>query len=105
MNDAGMIVITAFFISPYAEDREMARSIIGAERFLETYLAASLDACERRDPKGLYAKARAGEVMEFTGVSAPYEPPVAPDLVIETGQDGIEECMGRLFGIVAARFV
>ena len=104
MNDAGMIVITAF-ISPYAEDREMARSIIGRERFLETYLAASLDACERRDPKGLYAKARAGEVMEFTGVSAPYEPPVAPDLVVETGRDGIEECMGRLFEVVAARFV
>jgi bifunctional enzyme CysN/CysC len=103
MNDAGVIVITAF-ISPYAEDRETARSIIGAGRFVETFLAADLATCERRDPKGLYAKARAGLVMEFTGVSAPYEPPTAPDLLLETGSTGVEECVARLFEVVAARF-
>ena len=77
MNDAGLIVVTAF-ISPYRADREMAREIIGAERFVEVFLDASLEVCEGRDPKGLYKKARRGEIPEFTGVSAPYETPQAP---------------------------
>jgi bifunctional enzyme CysN/CysC len=103
MNDAGIIVITAF-ISPYAEDRETARGVIGSQRFLETYLAADVATCERRDPKGLYAKARSGAISEFTGVSAPYQPPSAPDLVLETGQHGVDECVERLLAVVAARF-
>jgi adenylylsulfate kinase len=104
MNDAGIIVITAF-ISPYAEDREMARAVIGPERFLETYLAADVATCERRDPKGLYAKARSGEIVEFTGVTAPYQPPTAPDVVLETGQRGVDECVTRLLAVIAGRFV
>jgi bifunctional enzyme CysN/CysC len=82
MNDAGLIVLTSF-ISPYAADRHNARLIIGPERFMETYVEAPQAECERRDPKGLYAKARAGLIPEFTGVSAPYEAPAAPDLRLD----------------------
>ncbi|CAH2807034.1 MAG: Cytosol aminopeptidase PepA (EC [uncultured Paraburkholderia sp.] len=84
MNDAGLIIITAL-ISPTRADRAMARDIIiGAGNFIETYLSASLATCTRCDPKGLYAKALAGEIPVFTGVSAPYEAPVDPELVIDT---------------------
>lgn len=83
MNDAGLIVITAL-ISPMCEDRAMARDIVGPSKFIETYLSAPIEACARRDPKGLYAKARAGEISSFTGVSAPYEAPTAPELQIDT---------------------
>jgi adenylyl-sulfate kinase len=82
-NDAGLIVITSF-ISPYLEHREMARGIIGGQRFVEIYLDAPIEVCERRDVKGLYAKARAGRITEFTGVSAPYEPPSAPAMRINS---------------------
>jgi len=83
MNDAGLIVIAAL-ISPMRDDRAMARDIIGRERFVETYLSASANDCAKRDPKGLYAKAHAGTISSFTGVSAPYEPPENPDLLLET---------------------
>jgi adenylylsulfate kinase len=79
--DAGLVVMTAF-ISPYREDRDRAREIIGSDRFVEVFVDADLDVCERRDPKGLYKKARAGEIGNFTGVSAPYEPPVSPDITL-----------------------
>ncbi|WP_407669036.1 adenylyl-sulfate kinase [Paraburkholderia diazotrophica] len=83
MNDAGLIVIAAL-ISPMRDDRAMARDIIGRERFVETYLSASANDCAKRDPKGLYAKAHAGTLGSFTGVSAPYESPENPDLLIDT---------------------
>jgi bifunctional enzyme CysN/CysC len=83
MNDAGLVVITAF-ISPYEADRNQAREVIGDERFLEIHVDTPLDVCESRDPKGLYAKARAGEIKSFTGISAPYEPPRAPALRLAT---------------------
>ena len=102
MNDAGLIVITAL-ISPYAEDRAMARQVIGAERFFETYLAADVNACEQRDPKGLYAKARRGEIPEFTGVNAPYESPGAPAIELATGTLTVGECVDRLFAAVRPR--
>lgn len=95
MNDAGLVVITAF-ISPYRADRHMAREIIGAERFVEVYLSADLATCERRDPKGLYAKARRGELPGFTGVNAPYETPEAPDIVVDTGAVSVDEATQRL---------
>jgi bifunctional enzyme CysN/CysC len=101
-NDAGLFVITAF-ISPYREDRGAAREVIGTERFVEVYLNASLDVCERRDPKGLYAKARAGQIAEFTGVSAPYEPPLLPDLTIDTGASSLDESVATLFDFVSDR--
>ena len=95
MNDAGLTVITAF-ISPYREDRAGARAIVGNDRFIEVHLSADLAECERRDPKGLYRKARAGELPDFTGVSAPYEAPLAPELTLDTAVIGIEECVDRL---------
>jgi adenylylsulfate kinase len=85
MNDAGLIVITAL-ISPMQADRAMARDIVGAGNFIETYLSASVDTCARRDPKGLYAKARAGQIPSFTGISAPYETPLHPELEVDTAR-------------------
>lgn len=83
MNDAGLIVLTAF-ISPYRQDREGAREIIGAENFIEVYVNTPIDICEKRDVKGLYAKARQGKIPNFTGITAPYESPLAPTLTINT---------------------
>jgi adenylyl-sulfate kinase len=102
MNDAGLIVVAAF-ISPYRADRLMAREIIGSDRFIEAYLDAPLEVCERRDPKGLYRKARAGVLTDFTGVSAPYEPPVAPGIVLHTADSAIGECVTELLDLVNAR--
>ncbi|MCC6196227.1 MAG: adenylyl-sulfate kinase [Burkholderiales bacterium] len=102
MNDAGLIAIAAL-ISPYAEDRAMARHIVGAEHYFETHLSADVDACERRDPKGLYAKARRGEISDFTGVNAPYEVPTDPAIVLATGSLSVERCVDALFAAVMAR--
>jgi len=101
-NDAGLFVITAF-ISPYREDRGAAREVIGTDRFIEVYLSASVEVCEQRDPKGLYAKARAGKIAEFTGISAPYEPPVAPELTIDTGVSSIDQSVADLFDFLSDR--
>ncbi|WP_053234657.1 adenylyl-sulfate kinase [Sandaracinus amylolyticus] len=86
MTDAGLVVLTAF-ISPFRADRARVRSIVPAGQFLEVHVATSIDECERRDPKGLYAKARRGEIRDFTGIDSPYEPPDAPELVV--GHDGV----------------
>lgn len=83
--EAGLVAITAF-ISPYRRDRDAVRSLMDPGDFIEIYLDCSLDACRCRDPKGLYKKADAGEIAEFTGVSAPYEPPLAPELTLKTDQ-------------------
>jgi adenylylsulfate kinase len=96
MNDAGLIVITAL-ISPMGEDRAMAREIIGPDRFVETYLSASVDDCARRDPKGLYAKARAGAITAFTGVSAPYEAPANPELRVDTATQSKDASVAGIF--------
>ena len=88
--DAGIITITAF-ISPYRVDRDFCRSLVGEGRFIEIYAKASLDTCEKRDPKGMYKKVRAGLIKEFTGISAPYEEPLNPELVIDTDKESIEE--------------
>ena len=84
--DAGTIVMTAF-ISPYQVDRDRVRKILQVGEFVEIYVEADLDTCEERDPKGLYKKARAGEIKEFTGISAPYESPENPELIINTTQE------------------
>jgi len=94
-NDAGLLVITSF-ISPYQEDRAMARKIIGAERFIETHLCTNLDVCEDRDPKGLYKKVRAGSIAEFTGITAPYEAPQNPELRIDTGRRTVEQSVAQI---------
>ena len=91
---AGVIVITAF-ISPYRADRDGVRARAG-DLFHEIHVAADLAVCERRDPKGLYKKARAGEIPDFTGISAPYEAPFAPELVVDSANQDIDACVDRL---------
>ena len=100
--DAGVIALTAF-ISPFRADRQRVREIVGESDFLEIYCRCSLEECERRDVKGLYAKARAGAIQEFTGVSSPYEEPLAPDLVIDTERQSLEEAVERVCGLLVAR--
>lgn len=95
MNDAGLIVITAF-ISPYVRDRRKAREIIGEDSFMEVYVSTSLEECERRDVKGLYRKARAGEIPNFTGISSPYEAPVKADVTIDTGAMELDACVDAI---------
>lgn len=94
-NDAGLVVISSF-ISPYRQDRVLAREIIGADRFIEIYVCADIQICEQRDPKGLYKKARAGGLAEFTGITAPYEAPEAPALAIDTGHLTIEQSVSEI---------
>jgi adenylylsulfate kinase len=89
--DAGTIVMTAF-ISPYRADRDQARKLIAEGRFVEVFVDCPLNVCEERDTKGLYKKARAGEIKEFTGISAPYESPLNPEATVNTAALSIEEC-------------
>jgi adenylyl-sulfate kinase len=100
--EAGVIAIAAF-ISPYRADRDRLRAAYGAG-FCEVWLSAGLSACEQRDVKGLYAKARRGELPEFTGISAPYEPPLEPDLAIDTGTQTEEQAHAILLRFAVARF-
>lgn len=88
--DAGILVMTAF-ISPYREDRDQVREILGDGEFIEIFVKASLETCEGRDPKGLYKKARAGEIKGFTGIDAPYEEPEKAELVLDSDGKGIDE--------------
>ncbi len=90
--DAGLIIITSF-ISPYRSDRDLARQRVPAGKFIEVFLDVPVEVCERRDPKGLYKKARAGEILEFTGVSAPYERPSAPELSLDTESLDVDACV------------
>lgn len=104
--DAGMIVISAF-ISPYRSDRERARlgaDRLGGDRFREIYIEAPLSICESRDPKGLYKLARAGKIAEFTGISAPYEPPEAPELVIDTATLSVDAAVENVVAYVRRNF-
>ncbi len=100
--DAGIVAITAF-ISPYREDRALARRAAGAD-FYEIYIKAPLEVCEERDPKGLYKKARRGEIPEFTGITAPYETPERPELVIDTAKLSIENSLRLLTEFAVAAF-
>lgn len=93
--DAGVITITAF-ISPYREDRDTVRSLMKQGDFVEVYIKASLEVCESRDPKGLYKKAREGKIPEFTGISAPYEEPLNPELVVDTGAADLDSCAQQI---------
>jgi len=93
--DSGVIVFSSF-ISPYRADRDQVRAIMADGDFIEAYVAASLETCEGRDVKGLYAKARAGEIPEFTGISAPYEEPEQPELVIDTDGQSVDESVAVL---------
>lgn len=99
MNAAGVVVIAAL-ISPLHADRLMARSIIGVSRFCEVYVSTPLAVCEARDPKGLYRRARAGEIKEFTGISAPYEAPSAPHCNLDTSTLSLDACLAILRALV-----
>ena len=90
--DAGVVVLTAF-VSPFQADRARARGLVEAGDFIEIHCAADLEVCESRDTKGLYAKARTGEIKEFTGISSPYEAPEHPELRIDTGRQSLEACV------------
>jgi adenylylsulfate kinase len=90
--ECGVITMTAF-ISPFREDRQMVRNLLPHGDFIEVWCRASLDTCEDRDVKGLYKRARAGEIKDFTGISSPYEEPTNPELIVETGERSIEECV------------
>ncbi len=97
--DAGVIVFSSF-ISPYRADRDAVRDTLGDGDFIEVYVAASLETCESRDVKGLYQKARAGEIPEFTGISAPYEEPEKPELVIDTNRHTVDQSVEQLVGFL-----
>ena len=99
--DSATIVLTAF-ISPYKADRAQVRGIIGEGMFHEVLVDASLETCERRDPKGLYKKARTGEIKGFTGIDAPYEAPEAPDLTLDSDKKGIEELANEVIAHLEA---
>lgn len=97
--ESGQIVLTAF-ISPYKEDRALVRSLVEADEFIEVYVQCSVEECERRDPKGLYKKARNNEIPNFTGISAPYEAPDNPEIIVDSEAYSIEECKNQLISFL-----
>jgi len=97
--EAGVVVITAF-ISPFREDRDRVRSQLGENEFLEIYAKCSLELCETRDPKGLYVKARAGEIPDFTGIDSPYEEPLNPELILDTQALTVAECVQMVVALL-----
>jgi len=102
--DAGVVLLSAF-ISPFQTDREQVKSIVGAENYIEVFVDAPLEVCEQRDVKGLYKKARAGEVKNFTGISSPYEKPLHPDVVIATDKLSVEQAMEVLVQAIGPRII
>ncbi len=102
MIDAGLVVI-ASFVSPYREDRENVKRIVGYNNFVEVFVNTPIEECERRDVKGLYAKARAGEIKNFTGVNAPYEAPLAPDVEVDTTLTSVEEAVVLIMNEIKKR--
>lgn len=95
MADAGLVVLTAF-VSPYRSDRDRARAVVGPQRFAEIYVDAPVEVCAQRDVKGLYAKAQAGLIADFTGVNSPYEAPTAPELTVSSGRETLAESTARV---------
>lgn len=104
MADAGLIVITAF-ISPYQTERALVRELMPPGEFVEVYVSTPLEVCERRDPKGIYQKARRGEIPNFTGISAPYEEPEAPELTLDTSHRTVEAASDDIIGFLRAHGV
>jgi adenylylsulfate kinase len=101
--DAGIIVM-ASFISPFRQEREFVKSLVGASRFFEVFVDCPLDECESRDVKGLYKKARAGEIPDFTGISSPYEAPENPDITIDTSLITVDEAIAEIIDNLEDRF-
>ncbi|MGB0899475.1 MAG: adenylyl-sulfate kinase [Psychrobium sp.] len=95
MSDAGLIVLSAF-ISPFTQERDSVRRMLAAGEFIEVHVATSLSVCENRDPKGLYKKARTGEIANFTGISSDYQPPISPELILQTDELSVEQSVEQL---------
>tara|TARA_Y100000296_G_scaffold23911_1_gene28280 strand:- start:114 stop:722 length:609 start_codon:yes stop_codon:yes gene_type:complete len=95
--DAGLIVVTAF-ISPFRTERQLVRELVDDGEFVEVFMNTPLSTCEARDPKGLYKKARAGEIKNFTGIDSDYEPPVAPEVALDTSTMTVDECVDNVIG-------
>ncbi|QXP83645.1 adenylyl-sulfate kinase [Methylococcus sp. ANG] len=93
--DAGVIALTAF-ISPFRRDRDLVRALVEPGDFVEIFCDTPLEVCEQRDVKGLYRKARSGEIPEFTGISSPYEAPLQPEITVRTGEHGLDDCAGQI---------
>ena len=102
--DAGVVALTAF-ISPFRADRERVRQRVGEQDFIEVYCRCAIEVCERRDTKGLYRRARAGEIKDFTGISSPYEPPENPELALDTGSEPLEACVDKVMVLLQQRGV
>jgi len=102
LNDAGLVCLAAF-LAPDEAVRQKAADVIGRDRFLLVHLEAPIEVCRQRDPEGLYAKADEGEIANFPGVSAPYEPPAKPDLALNTAELDVDECVTRIVKLVSAR--
>jgi adenylylsulfate kinase len=100
--DAGFVVLSAF-ISPFRADRDMVRTIVGPENHIEVFVDCPLQVCEQRDTKGLYKKARAGQIRNFTGIDSPYEPPEHPDIVIRTAEQSVDDSVKALLDFVLPR--
>jgi adenylylsulfate kinase len=100
--DASVVTLTAF-ISPYRADRDQVRAIMTAGEFFEVYIDTPIEVCEQRDPKGLYKKARAGQIPEFTGISAPYEEPVKPELVVKSEGQTVEQSAAVVINFLASK--
>ena len=93
--DAGIIVLTAF-ISPFIEDREQVRKLLPKGKFIEVYIDCPLEVCEQRDPKGLYKKARNGEIKNFTGIDSAYQAPLSPEIIVQSGDLSVEDCAAKI---------
>lgn len=102
--EAGTVVLTAF-ISPFERDRARVRALVPEGDFLEVYCACPLDVCETRDVKGLYRRARKGEIADFTGISSPYEVPAAPDLAVDTARLSLEQCVDEVLALLEQRAI
>lgn len=102
MLDAGVVTLAAF-VSPYIKDREGVKHIVGADNFIEIYVNTSIEECERRDVKGLYKKARKGQIKNMTGVSSPYEPPIKPDIEVVTDGQSVEENVDQILKLLSKK--
>jgi adenylylsulfate kinase len=104
MIESGIITLTAF-ISPFRSDRSVARKLVPHGDFIEIYCQCTLEKCEQRDVKGLYKKARGGEISDFTGISSPYEQPLKPELTVDTGKQSIDECVDKVMTLLIERSI
>lgn len=102
LSDNGLVVIAAF-VSPFSKDRNLVKKTVGEENFIEIFVQTSIEECERRDVKGLYRKARKGELKNFTGIDSPYENPINPDLIIDTEKTSIEDSVQLLCTLVLSK--